>query len=937
MSATGVQLTLLEGQLPPAPANADGIFAVIGTSLFLQANAVAFLTDPDSVASICGPGSLGEVAGQILTKGAAGVYVVSGNRTEQATVSPFSMGVGPITYSRTGMPALVATALMGMPNASLGANGVGQPLSASPANAGTGSVFFAPGSTPNLGSTNATISVVVTTAGPLGTAVCTITIGNNSAQTGQPMTSAVWKDATNNSGIWLDFSLPVGGVFKVGDSFTAAAMPNDGYNVQLNVQSVNAQGLAYITSSYDGGNTLLGPNPYYVGCAITETGATQPVLTIGGTAPAANSGLVYFNCIQAGTALGAAGAPGAQTNPSTGAMNASGGGSYASALVYTPISTTPGVAGAITATLTVTGTGTALGTVTGGGSTGQPFPTAITSDTGGSASSTVYTISSGSFSVTPTAGEVAVDNNGVGYLITGANTTTITVSGGLLNHSTITGMTVYPVGGTASATLTLVDSVGGTRVYTFVAAPASSGLAASGNGLPATFTESTSGVVFHFSSSVHNFANGQSYTIVIQPPAIFNVSVNGAVYGGGSPTAVYINSAGHPSASNGTALNPQIPGVANPTLTFAHTSTDIYSYSALAPSQTTTFSFYLYPAITIQPAESNGTLLGLNLALGFGTYLAGDQLNFSTVAPSVGTTDVEAANTALQAVNANYSMLHVAASFNTVLSGVTPWAQLATLAASLQSMQTAFSQNPTWTLVPFFLYGPDNADLVAGSELADYETAFQNVVCNIGSICASADVITSAVTQRKNTVSNGYAISPRLASTAVQIDPGWVALGGLPNDNSTTTAQADAQQFNTARAMASTYYARTAGVYVVTGVSLESPTGDYTLVALQRVIAKVYNASYTALLPYVNGNVPTVPGTGTLDPTFAGAMAKNVANQINAVCPGNYQAGPFVQPSLTQNVLQTRVLPVKISVLPFAYLQDIQAAIGFTMNLPTTG
>ena len=123
----------------------------------------------------------------------------------------------------------------------------------------------------------------------------------------------------------------------------------------------------------------------------------------------------------------------------------------------------------------------------------------------------------------------------------------------------------------------------------------------------------------------------------------------------------------------------------------------------------------------------------------------------------------------------------------------------------------------------------------------------------------------------------------------------------------------------------------------MTGVSLESPTGDYTLVALQRVIAKVYNASYTALLPYVNGNVPTVPGTGTLDPTFAGAMAKNVANQINAVCPGNYQAGPFVQPSLTQNVLQTRVLPVKISVLPFAYLQDIQAAIGFTMNLPTTG
>ena len=54
------------------------------------------------------------------------------------------------------------------------------------------------------------------------------------------------------------------------------------------------------------------------------------------------------------------------------------------------------------------------------------------------------------------------------------------------------------------------------------------------------------------------------------------------------------------------------------------------------------------------------------------------------------------------------------------------------------------------------------------------------------------------------------AISPRLASTAVQIDPGWVALGGLPNDNITTTAQADAG--SSAASAASTTSARASGV-----------------------------------------------------------------------------------------------------------------------------
>lgn len=935
MSIPGVNLSLAEGQLPPAPANTDGVFAIIGAGLFGQNNQVQFIVGPATVPGLAGFGPGPEALAQVLANGSSSAYYIPGARTQYGWGGVAgNYGLSGVSYSRSAIPALTPNALLGIPTAT-----IGQPFDASAANTGNGQVFFAPGSVPQLAGTMSQVTVSVTTPGALGTALATITFGVT-PHTGVSLGTGTYADP-GGSGVILDFATPINGTFGNGDTFQSLATPNDAYAVTITINSVTAQGYAYLNYSLDGGNTILATSAIPLGCVITETGATQPVLTIGGAWPTAGlsggttgNALALFAATQQGTALGLA----AQCTPAGGVMSTTTA-STGIASVTTPIKTTPAVAGAVTATLTVgaSGTGTSVGTVTtvGGAGSLSPFPTAITTDTGGSASGTVYTISSGTFSVTPTAGEVAVDNNGVGYLITSANTTTITVAGGLLNHTTITGMTVYPVGGTASATLTLVDSIGGTRTYTFTAAPASSGLAGAGNGLPATFTETSTGLVFAFNSGTHNFVNSAIYTETIQPPAIMTATVteNGTPV---ATTGLYINSSGNPSASNGTAITHHIPGVTGPTLVFAHSNTDLYSYSATTPSNTTTFSFYIYgPQYTLTPSESNGTLCGFNAQFGFGTYLANDTIAFNTNAPSVAPTDVVNALNALHAAqNVAYSMVHVFPSLNQTVSTATPCALLATLASDMQSNLTAFAGEPNFYQTPGFISGPDNAATLSGSTPADFVTAFSPLAMNLMSTSMGSDSIVSALTGRINLRNPAQTISSRLAATAPQIDPGLGSLPGLSNDNGVTTALATALQFNADRAMSTQFIPGQTGAYVITGVSLESPTGDYTLVELQRVIAKVYNAARLALAPYRNANVPTAAG-GVIDPGYAKTMNSQIASAINATCSTNYQ-GLSVTVSLTENVQSTRALPVTISVVPFAYLQTINGTIGFIANIPVT-
>lgn len=1010
MSIPGVNLSLAEGQLPPAPANTDGVFAIIGAGLFGQNNQVQFIVGPATVPGLAGFGPGPEALAQVLANGSSSAYYIPGARTQYGWGGVAgNYGLSGVSYSRSAIPALTPNALLGIPTAT-----IGQPFDASAANTGNGQVFFAPGSVPQLAGTMSQVTVAVTTPGALGTALATITFGVT-PHTGVSLGTGTYADP-GGSGVILDFATPINGTFGNGDTFQSLATPNDAYAVTITINSVTAQGYAYLNYSLDGGNTILATSAIPLGCVITETGATQPVLAIGGAWPTAGlsggatgNALALFATTQQGTALGLT----AQCTPAGGVMSTTTA-STGIASVTTPIGTGAGISGAITATLTVgaSGGGTAAGTgagtppviapfVAAGGytsSTNTTNPNVVASGPGASATD-VFTLTSpqtwiGNGGANPTIGEVIIDNNGVPYIVASSTNSTVTAtynftgsptsvkvvkslgyasvagtshtftiaasgvwSGGFIPsagqlavddggntyvldvgstvHNAVTVgavsgspslLAVYSLGGTCSATLSLVDSVNGTRNYVFTDAI---------NGLPSTFTEATTGLVFAFNSGTHTFVNSAIYTETIQPPAIMTATVteNGTPV---ATTGLYINSSGNPSASNGTAITHHIPGVTGPTLVFAHSNTDLYSYSATTPSNTTTFSFYIYgPQYTLTPSESNGTLCGFNAQFGFGTYLANDTIAFNTNAPSVAPTDVVNALNALHAAqNVAYSMVHVFPSLNQTVSTVTPCALLATLASDMQSNLTAFAGEPNFYQTPGFISGPDNAATLSGSTPADFVTAFSPLALNLMSTSMGSDSIVSALTGRINLRNPAQAISSRLAATAPQIDPGLGSLPGLSNDNGVTTALATALQFNADRAMSTQFIPGQTGAYVITGVSLESPTGDYTLVELQRVIAKVYNAARLALAPYRNANVPTAAG-GVIDPGYAKTMNSQIAAAINATCSTNYQ-GLSVTVSLTANVQSTRTLPVAISVVPFAYLQTINGTIGFIASIPVT-
>lgn len=790
MSLPGVSIAFSDGNLGiSAGGSLDSVFLVIGPSSLGQNNTVYTITDPNSIAGLIGFGEGPEVVAQILNVTGTVVYFVPG--TQSVSVTP----IGSISQSRAGAPTMVATYLLGLP---------GQFFAQNTNNTGSGAVRFDTTTAPQLSSSSTTASLVVTTAGPLGTAVATITIGST-VHTSQTLGVAPWTDP-GATGVVLDFVTPLGGRFELGDSFTAAGTPNDNYNVLITIQSISAQGIALWTYSLDGGVTTSGTLVAALGATVSATGATTPALTIAGSAPSTNH-VVTIAATQAGTAYGVA----AQCSTSSGLM-------------------------------TRVGTGLATSTVTGVGTSGSESFTAV--------QAYVLTVSVPGATGTAT-----------GYWKSNG----VAVSGG----------------GTSGSPITLAT----------------------------TFTDSTTGVVFTLASGPGNFVAGDTYSITIQPQAIMLVTVDGVA---GSPTSL---------ASTGVVAL----GFSGPTATFAHSNADIFSYSSTAPSATSTYSFNVYPSFSYRIAERNGSLVGLNLAFGFGTYQPGDQFAFATNGPYIAPTD---ATTALQDAIATtgiaFSMAHFAcvpASFSVA----------ATIAADVATVLNTLALAPAWRFVRGLIYGPSLPSSVAGATPAAFTAATGSLALNRAAMTCGADYITSALTQRRDLRNMGVVATARLALVPVQVDVGAVGSGALTNDVSTTTTLNDATSFNANRGITSVTYSGLLGVYANQGNTLAAPNSDYSSIENCRVIDKAAYYGRLSLLQRVNGLVRMVPGTGTIDPRDANTINAGTKSAIQVNCQGNFQ-DVFVACSLTQNVLSTKTEPVTISVLPFAYLTNIDVTIGFTLG-----
>ena len=791
----GVSTQFAQGGLGILAPASDSVFAVFGPSLFGQINTVIPITDPNSIADLLGQGELPQSVAQILASTQTLVLAVPTNK------SPGS--VGSVVGSRVGSPTMVITDILGIP---------GSPVAASANNTGSGTIVFDATSRLNLGSSNTDITVAITTAGNLSAVRFTVTIGSNGAQTGQQLTNGKWTDVTDSSGIVLDFSIPLGGSFKVSDQFIAYASPNDEYNVLITIVSISPQGNVLWTYSLDGGTTTSAPIPAQLGCNVVAAGLAPPALAISGSAPSAAHALV-LKCTQSGAAYGVT----AQCSPSTGH--------------FTPA----------------------------GGNTGN--------------------------------GVLIVDSLGTSG--SEAFTTTQTIV------CTVT-------------TMGAADTAIGTFVY-------SGGSPITGQSLASTDFDPTSALGIELKATTGTFQVGDVLTIVVQPQATFT-----AIVDGGSPTTgLYLSAAGVISAEP----------VSGPILTFAHTNVDLFTFSSGNPSSTDVYNVSFYPSFAYVPKESNGVPVGLNFAFGFGAYQVSDQYACPITGPSTVPSDaLTALQDALATQGIDFSMTHFAC-------GLEDFADCITLSGDVQS--TLNTQAASFNrFISSVVYGPDLSSSTAGATPNDFISALGSSAFDRVMLTCGADYITSALTGRLDLRNVGYVISPRLAAQPIQIDPGEWDLGGLPNDQSTTTPIADADEFYANRGTTTLTVNGKAGIFCYGGLTLAAPGSDYGSIMNRRVIDKVAKYGYLALTNYVNKpvltftNAATMPPTpGCLAPLSAQQINSDVQSQILSALQGSIQ-GVNVNASITTNLFQNNgVEPVTISVQPFAYLKTIKITLGFTPSL----
>lgn len=962
----------------------DSIFAIIAPATVAPPNKVTVCVDPSQITTQCGYGYGPELIGQCLAAGGGTAYLIPGNPSVVNDTN-YTYGVSPtITQSRSSAPTMANVALLGVPStpvfSTFSNTGTGvvtfdknsfpqvsttvdlvsvTVTTLGPLGAAIGTIVVgtntytgvlltqAPWAQPGAVVTNSVTygsgTVVVTGSGPSATFTftpgsgpswsvnayvgdlfvdkngaswvitsnsSTVLTGSGAPASGTNATSSI-NSSIAGSNVILDFA----GTFALSDYFSVEPTPADDYNVVVIVNGVNSFGQALYQYSLDNGVTYSGTLAANLGGVINvSTGAPAVSWATGSTFPTQTESVALL-CTQAGTLTGLAWqcsvASGLMTTvtPSTG-----------SATITAVMGTTPGVAGLTTVTLAIgsSGTGTAAGAITVASATTQTVPAQLANPGSGAGSMDTFTLTSGNWSgsYTPVAGDFAVDQAGTWYVATTGSmantfvaTTSMTAATTLtpLNHVGIT----KPLG-TASATLTLVDSVNGTRIYTLPY-------------LPATFTETTTGIAFAFSSGSHNFVDSAVYTETIQPPALFTKTVIlPAVPSTTVTTGVNLPSSGQLSFSG-------------PILQFP-----LVQAQGAVWAVNQTYSFWAYAQATTQPGAARGyqlPLAGLQFSFGFGTYANGDTYSFPCKGPYLAAADAENALgviTSSLAYNFPYAMVGLYTGARSSSGGALPqtWAATATLASAVNTQLLAIVPTPTFLYKRAIICGPSVGSTGTGAAPTDYITATGALALDRVAVGCGADFITSVITGRQDLRNHGVADICRLANPTLcppQTDPGEFNQGSLQNVVSTLTSLSDATVYNANRGMVATTFEGVAGVYEAEGLTLSTAGGDYSTIMNCRVIDKAAYYGRQALLPYgVNRRVPTVKG-GTLAPTFANAAGLDVQGKITQNCGGNFQS-VTVTFSLTDVLVPSGTENVQINVTPWGYIRSINATIGFVVG-----
>ena len=125
-------------------------------------------------------------------------------------------------------------------------------------------------------------------------------------------------------------------------------------------------------------------------------------------------------------------------------------------------------------------------------------------------------------------------------------------------------------------------------------------------------------------------------------------------------------------------------------------------------------------------------------------------------------------------------------------------------------------------------------------------------------------------------------------------------------------------------------FANVNGYFFSPDVALTASTDDYVFLCRGRVIDKAQRIAYTMFVQVVDDEIPSVPGTGLIDPGFALSLSNTIEEAINQnmTALGNCTGCTcFIDP--TQNVVESGTVNVNLAIDSEAYAGTINVTLGF--------
>jgi hypothetical protein len=339
------------------------------------------------------------------------------------------------------------------------------------------------------------------------------------------------------------------------------------------------------------------------------------------------------------------------------------------------------------------------------------------------------------------------------------------------------------------------------------------------------------------------------------------------------------------------------------------------------------------PVVTASTYTVPGTGITVAITVTVG-FVAGDSYAFTAHGPTFDHTELVAAFAALINDTRRWKAVHVVglpAGGSDSTRASEGWAQAQALDAQLTACVA------TSRYAAGFLDGADAADTAL--EAPYTQSLFQTGVG--GGFCLLTSPLTGA-TKRRPAM---WPVFARLAAAPISEDLGRVKSGPLANvgrlksrggdpiawsyhDETFATTKLDSAGFITLRTIPGR-----PGVYCTQGTMMVAPTSDFVLSQSRLVMNQAATIGHDAMVDELNDGLLVSPTTGFIDEKTAQGLEETVTAELEnglVNAPNSFASSVEFVIVRGTNILQTKLLPYRVRVVPLAYAKQISGDYGFS-------